>query len=420
MPSPHPVEPARKREFALEVVRDLRDAGFQSLWAGGCVRDLLLGLEPSDYDVATDARPEQVIALFRRTIPVGVSFGVVRVLGPKGSGEVEVATFRSDGAYVDGRRPTSVVFSSPELDAQRRDFTINGMFFDPLENHLLDFVGGRADLDACVLRAIGDPSARFEEDKLRLIRALRFAARFGLQIEPSTADSIRRMTPQIRVVAAERIGQELRRVLTHPTRALGARLLNDFGLLAQILPGLLPSTEDWEPTLSVLDSLPEPVSFPLALAALFSLAPGGADAVRHAAALLKLSNTERDHAAWLVHRWPRLECLAEGAPSARKQALDHPAAGDLPRFALALSRAGLLDASHALYVQTYLDQLPEGPLRPPPFIRGDDLRHRGLPPGPDYKRWLDLAYDAQLDADFHTRDAALAWLEARLPAAPEG
>lgn len=161
-----------RRDFALNIVRRLRSAGYHALWAGGCVRDLLLGLAPNDYDIATSATPEQVMQLFRnRTIPVGALFGVVRVRGTRESGdEVEVATFRSDGAYIDGRHPETVVFSSPELDAARRDFTINGMFFDPLKDEVIDYVGGRADLNARVLRAIGDPTARFAEDKLRLIR----------------------------------------------------------------------------------------------------------------------------------------------------------------------------------------------------------------------------------------------------------
>ena len=182
-------DPSAKRAFATEVVRRLREAGYTALWAGGCVRDLLLGGEPDDYDVATDATPEQVMGLFRRTVPVGVSFGVVRVLGPRGAGEVEVATFRSDGAYVDGRGPVGVVFSTPELDAPRRDFTINGMFSTRSTARSSTIVGGRADLEAGVLRAIGDPAARFAEDKLRLLRAVRFAARFGLQIEPADPGS---------------------------------------------------------------------------------------------------------------------------------------------------------------------------------------------------------------------------------------
>src|SRR5829696_9146494 len=204
-----------RREFATDIVGRLRREGFRALWAGGCVRDLLLGQDPADYDVATDATPEQVMAIFgHRTVPVGVSFGVVRVRHPRG-GEVEVATFRSDGAYVNGRYPESVVFSSPEQDAARRDFTINGMFYDPFAEQVIDYVGGRADLEARILRAIGDPWARFREDKLRLLRAVRFAARFRLTIDPATRAALRAMAGQIVVVAAERIAQELRRMLVH-------------------------------------------------------------------------------------------------------------------------------------------------------------------------------------------------------------
>src|SRR5437660_2895956 len=175
-----------ERSFAIDVVRRLRDAGYQALWAGGCVRDELLGLTPKDYDVATDARPEEVRRLFRRTVAVGMSFGVIRVLGPRDAAEVldvEVATFRSDVSYSDGRHPDAVVFSSAQEDALRRDFTINGMFFDPLENRLIDYVGGQHDLEARILRAIGAPAKRFEEDKLRMLRAVRIAACFDLTIE---------------------------------------------------------------------------------------------------------------------------------------------------------------------------------------------------------------------------------------------
>ena len=218
-----------EREFATEVVRTLQQAGFRALWAGGCVRDELLGLTPNDYDVATDARPEQVANLFRRSIAIGAAFGVVEVIGPRGDDRqhltVEVATFRSDGVYIDGRRPESVTFSSPELDAQRRDFTINGMFFDPIAGQLHDFVGGQIDLEAKVLRAIGDPVARFTEDKLRVLRAVRIAARFELSIDPATLAAAQQIAAQIIVVSAERIAEELRKLLTHPTRARGVKLL---------------------------------------------------------------------------------------------------------------------------------------------------------------------------------------------------
>src|SRR5262249_50574556 len=196
-----------EREFAISVVRRLQEAGHQALWAGGCVRDELLGLAPKDYDVATDARPEEVRRLFKRTIAVGASFGVVEVLGQRPL-KVQVATFRSDISYSDGRHPDAVVFSTARDDAVRRDFTINGMFFDPLGNQLIDYVGGQADLQAKVLRAIGDPATRIAEDKLRMLRAVRIAARFELTIDPATFAAIRTMADQITVVSAERIAEE--------------------------------------------------------------------------------------------------------------------------------------------------------------------------------------------------------------------
>ena len=320
-----------RRAFATEVVSRLRGAGFRALFAGGCVRDLILGREPADFDVATDATPERVMGLFRRTVPVGVSFGVVRVQGPGRAGEVEVATFRSDGAYLDGRRPESVTFGTPELDAARRDFTINGMFLDPLSGEVIDYVGGRADLDAGILRAIGDPAARFAEDRLRLLRAARFAARFGFAIEPATRSALTCMVEGVRMVAAERIAMELRKMLVDPSRAArdGPRLRPrpdrrdpapapaDEGPL----PGQAaqPDGDLWDHTLLVLDHLgPEP-SFPLAFAALFhdagkpathGLKAGrttfynhehvGAKIVERSCRGLKLANAERDRVVWLV------------------------------------------------------------------------------------------------------------------------
>src|SRR3954463_16298353 len=173
-------DPARQRAFALEIAKKLRTAGFEALWAGGCVRDELLGLTPKDYDVATSAKPDQIRDLFgrRRTLPIGASFGVITVLGPQGAGQIEVATFRTDAQYSDGRHPDSVTFTTAEHDAQRRDFTINGLFYDPIANQVVDFVGGQADLERRTIRAIGDPRSRIGEDKLRMLRAVRFAASF--------------------------------------------------------------------------------------------------------------------------------------------------------------------------------------------------------------------------------------------------
>src|SRR6516225_4182993 len=228
-----------EREFAISVVQRLQEAGFQALWAGGCVRDEVLELVPLDYDIATDARPEEVRKLFRRTVEVGASFGVAEVLGPKPL-KVEVATFRADVSYSDGRHPDAVVFSSAHEDALRRDFTINGMFFDPVKNELIDYVGGQEDLRARVLRAIGTPELRFNEDKLRMLRAVRIATRFDLTVEKATADAIRKMAGQITVVSAERIAKEMRQFLVHPRRAQGMQLMGDLGLVEPILPELIP------------------------------------------------------------------------------------------------------------------------------------------------------------------------------------
>jgi poly(A) polymerase len=408
--------PNRQRDFALQVVRTLRSAGFQALWAGGCVRDLLLGVEPSDYDVATDARPEQVMKQFRRTVPVGVSFGVVRVQGPPGVDEVEVATFRSDGAYIDGRRPTAVVFSSPEEDAQRRDFTINGMFFDPIKERVHDFVGGRDDLSAGVLRAIGDPFARFDEDKLRLIRAARFAARFGFSIDAHTASALRAMAPQILVVAPERIAQELRKMLVHASRARGVSDLLSLGLLAAIMPDLVALTEPidspsptWPATLSALDALGPAPSFPLALAALFHALEDAPSALLRASAFLKLSNAERDHAAWLVSHLDRVAGLPSVAPSARKRLLSSSFTPEL----LALARASSVEPSAVSFAADYLSRQPEGPLKPAPLLTGSDLVAIGMSPGPAFKSLLDDAYNAQLDGQISTREDSIKWAQSR-------
>jgi poly(A) polymerase len=438
-PTRRPDPPAADaRAFATEVVRLLREAGFRAYWAGGCVRDLILGEPPADFDVATEAPPEAVMRLFRRTVPVGVSFGVVRVLGPRGAGEVEVATFRSDGRYVDGRRPESVTFGSPEEDAARRDFTINGMFLDPITGAILDHVGGRADLEAGIVRAIGDPAARFAEDKLRLLRAVRFAARFGFRLEPATREALVAMAEQIHVVAPERISQELRRMLVHPSRRLGMELAAGTGLLDAVLPevaalrgrsdGVVPDL--WAHTLDVLDRLPPAPSFPLALAALLhevgkplaTFDPeDGAAVPEHArvarrradelARDLKLSNAEREEAALLVEHHVALRAFEAMPVARRKRLLSRPSIGDLIALhrADALALAGV--APHVDACERYLGQLPDGPLDPPPLLTGDDLKRHGLTPGPQFKGWLDAVRDAQLENRLATREQALDFLD---------
>jgi len=374
-----------ERDFAINVVRRLRDKGFEALFAGGCVRDELMGLEPHDFDVATDACPAQVQQLFRHTFAVGASFGVVEIIGPRVGGEhlkVQVATFRSDGNYSDERRPDSVTFSTAREDALRRDFTINGMFFDPLENRLIDYVGGQADLKAMVLRAIGEPRERFGEDKLRLLRAVRFAARFGFALDEGTATAVREMAPRIGVVSVERIGDELRKLLTHRHRARGLSLMHEVGLMPAIFPELTVIAE----ALAVVAALPETVSFPLAFAAM--LHGVERDAARAIALRLRLSNAERERVEWLVSQRRSLFDGREIRPSRLKPLLAHAGIHELIWL---WSAAGELD--------------------PPPLLTGDDLKALGLPPGPLFKRVLDAVRERQLDGGLATRQSALAFVQ---------
>jgi poly(A) polymerase len=402
-----------EREFAIECVRTLQQAGFRALWAGGCVRDELLGLEPQDYDIATDARPEQVRTLFRRTIAIGAAFGVIEVIGPRLADgthhTIEVATFRSDGSYTDGRRPDSVVYSSPEEDAQRRDFTVNGLFFDPIAEQHLDFVGGRADLQAKVLRAIGDPAARFEEDKLRVLRAVRIATRFGLNIDPATRDAARAMSKQITVVSAERIAEELRKLLSHPNRARGVELLDDFGLIGVLFPELNREGEapaeppehgsgaDGSAGASPSRLLAS-ASFELAFAAMLHLL--GVKQVERIADRLKLSTAEKTRIAWLVANQAALAGAAELPLHTLKPILAHAGAAEL----LELHRTLGHDVAFA---ERMLRDTPRELLDPPPLVTGEDLIATGLKPGPRFKPLLDAVRRAQLDERIHSKEDGL-------------
>lgn len=416
-----------KREFAVEVVRRLKQAGFQALWAGGCVRDILLGRRPDDYDVATNAHPEQVREVFgkRKTLAVGASFGVIIVLGPKRAGQVEVATFRTEGPYGDGRRPDHVCFSSAEQDAQRRDFTINGMFYDPVEQRVLDFVGGQRDLGAGVVRAIGNPRDRMREDKLRMLRAVRFAATLDFQLDPATAEAIRELAPEIQIVSAERIAQELRKMLVHPHRRRAIELTAEVGLLRVILPELsLAGTADapsgptaLEQTLHLLALLAEP-SFELAAAALLhAVDPDPHTAGQMAADIcrrLRLSNAETARIAWLVAEQETL-AAAPRMPLARlKRLFAQAGSEDL----LALYRARCLardeDLGAFAFCQEFLQRTPRDDLDPPPLLGGDDLIALGLAPGPRFREILEQVRDAQLNGELHTREEARSWIRERL------
>ena len=433
-----------EREFAIDVVRRLREAGFEAYWAGGCVRDEVLGLHPADYDVATNARPEQVRKLFRRTVEVGIAFGVIQVIGPRPH-QIEVATFRTDVSYSDGRRPDAVVFCSAEEDAKRRDFTVNGMFFDPLENRLIDYVGGQADLQAKVLRAIGNPIDRFAEDKLRMLRAVRMATRFDLTIDSATADAIRMMAGEIMVVSHERISAELHKMLMHPRRARGLRLMDELHLIPPILPELeemkglpqgppsAPTGDLWEHVLKVVELLegptwpaPEPVSFPLAFAALLhdvgkrrtvGRTPDkytfhghehvGKRMASDICRRLKMSNDERARIEWLVDKHQYL-CDAPIMRASRlKPILVHPGIGDLLALHRADSIASGRSVAHVEFCENILRTTPTEVLDPPPLLTGDDLIEMEIEQGPLFKKILDAVREAQLEGTIRTKAEAI-------------
>ncbi|VTT96827.1 phosphohydrolase : tRNA nucleotidyltransferase/poly(A) polymerase OS=Singulisphaera acidiphila (strain ATCC BAA-1392 / DSM 18658 / VKM B-2454 / MOB10) GN=Sinac_5938 PE=3 SV=1: PolyA_pol: PolyA_pol_RNAbd: HD [Gemmataceae bacterium] len=442
-----------EREFALDVVRKLQQAGFAALWAGGCVRDEFLGLSPDDYDVATDARPDQLRPLFKHRNEIGASFGVVQVIGPRGAdGEwltVEVATFRSDGTYTDGRRPDSVVFSSPEEDARRRDFTINGMFFDPVKAQLIDYVGGQTDLGAKVLRAIGNPAERFTEDKLRILRAVRMATRFDLAIDPETQAAATQMAAQISAVSPERIAEELRKLLTHPNRARGLRLLRDFGLVEPVLPELvptftlpqgLPSAPTgtlWEHTVRVVEELKGPVSFPLAFAAVlhdvgkprtFARTPDRYTFHRHEhvgkqmaeaiADRLRLSTAEKTRIAWLVEKHQYLADAPTMRASKLKPILVHPGIRELLELHRADALATGKGLDHVTFCERMLRDTPPEELNPAPAVTGDDLIAMGLKPGREFKRLLDAVREAQLEGQIRSKADGLQFVRELRSAPP--
>jgi len=411
MPNPVPEE---QRQFAVDVVRKLRDARFEAYWAGGCVRDQLLGRTPKDYDVATNALPPEIRQLFghRRTLAVGAAFGVITVLGPRNAGQIEVATFRRDAAYSDGRHPDSVTFSTAREDASRRDFTINGLFYDPAGEEVIDFVGGREDLARRVIRAIGDPRARFGEDKLRMLRAVRFSATFQFTLEADTLAAIRQMADQINVVSPERIAMEMHRMLIEPNRSTAVGLLLKTGLAAVVLPEIVPTGQAaqrrWDHTLTVLERLDEP-GFPLALAALLypAVDPGGAEQVCRR---WRLSNHQTDRVSWLVEHHAALEHSRSTRWSKLQRLLIAEGIEDLLALGEAIALASDGDTSQLTWCRAKLAQ-PREVLDPPPLVTGDDLIQHGVAAGPEYGVLLGRVRDAQLDEEVHTKADALALVD---------
>ncbi len=397
-------------EPAVEIVRQLRAAGHQALLAGGCVRDLLLGQTPEDFDVATAALPEQVGALFRPTRQVGAQFGVVLV--KRRRRWIEVATFRTDGPYLDGRRPVQVTPTDARHDALRRDFTVNGMFLDPLARQVIDYVGGRADLEARVIRAIGEATARFDEDYLRLLRAVRFAARLGFPIEPATLAAIRSHAPTLAQVAAERVREELERMFVHPARQRAWRWLADCGLLPYLWPDTGWQAAQVQRIDTLLGRLPAEAPFELTMAILLAdRTPGDIERI---ARDLTLSNEQRETTAWLVAHQADLDDPSRPSLAELKRLMAQPAFAALCR----LTAASYDDLPDADVRRNGLDVRLRGiapdTVQPEPFVRGDDLLQRGVAPGPAYKEILDALYTRQLDEVIRSRDEALAALEALL------
>lgn len=419
----------------MDVVRRLRDAGFQALWAGGCVRDALLGITPKDYDVATNAPPEAVIRLFgqRRTVPVGASFGVVMVLGSSPeSGQIEVATFRSDGAYLDGRRPKNVRYSTMEEDALRRDFTINGMFFDPLREEVLDFVGGRDDLNRRIVRAIGSPAARFEEDKLRMLRAVRFTSTFGFELESGTQTAIRKHRAGLSQVSSERISQELRKILADPGRERAYRLLLETGLHPVLFPELYafdsqnvtesdpphtPSTSQLTISVAetghVLKHLHVRRFEPSLAAILLPLQPRGVEGVPRTSAVtekcrtLKLALEELKCVAWLCGSLSLVAAAFDKPLHVLKPLLaDHRSEMLLDlSAAVAMAKGG--EPVDADYCRRYLSQTSAEELNPTPLVSGQDVLSLAIPPGPILGELLQTIRREQLDEQLTTRESAL-------------
>lgn len=414
-------------DFAVDVVRRLQEAGFEALWAGGCVRDLLMNRQPKDYDVATSARPEQVRSLFKRTRPVGESFGVILVIGHQHGQTlmVEVATFRTEGDYSDGRRPDHVEFATAAEDAWRRDFTINGMFYDPLAQHTIDYVGGEEDLKRGLVRAIGEPHDRMREDKLRMLRAARFAAILDFELDPATGRAVRDMAAEILVVKPERIADELRKMLVNRHRRRAVRLIQQTGLLLRILPELEPLLQpeeprEWSHTLDLLDQLRDPC-FELCMAALLHTIPCPPDEGRRASPgdgtvagicrRLKLSNRERKHICWLVQHQRALDDAPQQSLAQLKRLLAEPYINDLIELTRASAAAAGSHSEPVEFVTKFLEQHGPAEIDPPPLISGSDLIAAGLQPGPDFQRLLEAVRDAQLNAEISNHAEAMRLLQ---------
>lgn len=409
--SPLELSLAPSADSAVSIVRRLREAGHEALLNGGCVRDLLLGVEPQDYDVATSATPEQIRGLFRPTREVGAQFGVMLVR--VGGRWIEVATFRTDGDYRDGRRPEQVTFSDARQDALRRDFTVNGMFLDPIAMRVIDFVGGQKDLAAGMIRAIGEPRKRFEEDYLRLLRAVRFAARLAFSIEEQTAREITIAAAKVAQVAAERVREELEKMLAHPSRATAVRLMGELALLPHLWPGAngeARSAAACPPeAMQMLAALPGEAGFVAGFACLVRDEPQ--EELERIARHLTFSNEDREGLKWALAARSALAAPATVRLARLKRLMAGAAWPTL--HDLMLAEYSILPDGAALAAQfaARVGAIPTSEIAPKPLISGHDVLARGVPAGPAVKPLMDQLYDEQLDGALRDREGALRRLE---------
>ena len=390
---------------ATDVITELRASGHVALLAGGCVRDRLLHAIPKDYDVATDATPQRVCRLFPRARKVGAKFGVILVR--RFGCDIEVATFRADGPYSDGRHPDQVTFGTEVQDAHRRDFTINGLFLDPVKDQVIDYVDGRSDLDARLIRTIGDPYGRFAEDHLRMLRAVRFAARLGFQIESQTFSAIQACAAALETISAERIWQELKLILTDPSRALGWSLLGRTGLRQHLTPAWSPDPAADRLTAVRLAALPGvPIHGALALAAtLCSLSPANANDVCRS---LRLSNRAIKDVVWLVDALPRVADEASLELADLKMLMARPTWPQLMDLLQADQTANAGGLSTYDRVRHRAAAVNSDAVAPPPLLTGDDLVALGVAQGPRFGEILKAVYRAQLNEAIHTHKQAVA------------
>jgi len=396
----------RNKQAAIKVIKRLTSEGYEALLAGGCVRDMLLGRAANDYDVATNARPEDVMRIFRRMLKVGAKFGVVIVL-IEGQ-QIEVATFRTETGYTDGRHPTAVEFVSAAEDASRRDFTINGMFYDPIKEKVIDYVGGQENLKTKIIRTIGRPEERFGEDYLRMLRAIRFSTQLGFRIEPRTWSAIRKNAKKINKISGERIAIELESTLVNPNRSSGAAMLVKSGLAEAIFPGFVGKQAKL--AIKVLSQLRKNVDFALALAGLF--AGSETEFAIERCRILKLSRSRNKHIKFLLSNRGKL--LDDQMPLAQlKLIASEPYFRDLYELQRAIQKSsdGKKSISALLSLRRRIKALGDVELRPKPLLNGHDLIRLGAVAGPGLGQLAQELYITQLEGKLQTAKQAKQWVQ---------